>query len=66
MPPQQYMWVKEGRELVTEARDALNDMLANKRGTIRKDRLRLADIFHDIARVLEKKTIKDTAFEPDA
>ena len=63
-PPKSYEWVHEIRKDLEGAHFAIECMLGNKKGLIRKDRHELAETFHNIALVLEKKTIEGTVFNP--
>ena len=65
-PPAQYEWVKDMRNDLYEAADAIQDMLNGQKGTIKKDRRALAQTFDGLRRVLENKSLKGTHWiQPD-
>ena len=64
-PDSDVQWAMRVRQDVEAAQTALNDMLKGEKGTVRKDRHSLAEIFRDVAKVLETKSIEHTRFSKD-
>ena len=56
--------IQKDRALLHEAKDVLDNMLQSPavKGTVKKDRLKYAQIFRDVATVLETKKTEGTMF----